>query len=143
MPPSLRKVVLCHGVFDCLHPGYLYLFDEARKHGNYLMVSIVGDKFVHKGPGRPVFNETERTVMLSALRIVDEVVITTTVKWWEAHAQTYVLHTYVRGDEGKTPPEIKFFSSLGAQLVFVPKLPGYSTTHMLNRIRPNKCGQLC
>ena len=30
---SGRKVVLCHGVFDLVHPGHIIHFEEAKKMG--------------------------------------------------------------------------------------------------------------
>ena len=69
------KKVLCHGVFDVLHVGHMKYFNSAKKHGDYLIVSITADEFVNKGPGRPYFTTDIRKQMLEALQIVDEVVI--------------------------------------------------------------------
>ena len=55
-----KKIVLCHGVFDVLHIGHLKHFKEAKEYGDILIVSITPNKFVNKGPGRPIFNERNR-----------------------------------------------------------------------------------
>ena len=55
-----KKTVLCHGVFDLLHIGHIYYLEEAKKNGEILIVSLTSDKFVNKGPSRPVFNEFQR-----------------------------------------------------------------------------------
>ena len=47
--------------------------EAARRQGSFLVVTVTADKFVNKGPGRPVFNETLRTEMLAALVCVDAV----------------------------------------------------------------------
>ena len=52
-----KKIVLCHGVFDLLHIGHIKHFKEAKKNGEFLVVSITADKFVNKGSGRPIFNQ--------------------------------------------------------------------------------------
>ena len=70
-----RKIVLCHGVFDLLHLGHINHFKSAKKFGDYLIVSITTNKFVNKGPGRPIFNHQERLDFLKELRIVDEVIL--------------------------------------------------------------------
>ena len=57
-----RRVVLCHGVFDVMHPGHVLHFRGARSFGDYLVVTITPDRYVRKGPGRPVFNERLRMV---------------------------------------------------------------------------------
>ena len=52
-----KKIVLCHGVFDLLHPGHFKHFKTAKNYGDILIVSVTADNFVNKGPDRPAFNE--------------------------------------------------------------------------------------
>ncbi len=66
-----KKIVLCHGTFDLLHIGHLRYLKEAKKSGDILLVTLTADKFVLKGPGRPVFNENLRSEMLANLEIID------------------------------------------------------------------------
>ena len=66
---------MCHGVFDLLHIGHIYYLEEAKKNGEILIVSLTFDKFVNKGPSRPVFDEHQRAKMLASLNFVDYVVI--------------------------------------------------------------------
>ncbi len=75
MKAAGKKVVLCHGVFDLLHYGHLLHFEEARKQGDALVVTITPDIYVNKGPNRPAFAEAYRAKMLAALQIVDYVAI--------------------------------------------------------------------
>ena len=70
-----KKIVHCHGVFDLLHVGHIKHFKEAKKLGDILIVTITADSFVHKGPGRPAFNEDNRTESISSLDCVDFVAI--------------------------------------------------------------------
>ena len=70
-----RPITLCHGTFDLLHPGHLDHLRQAKELGGPLVVSITSDVHVAKGPGRPLFNQDERATMLSALWMVDVVVI--------------------------------------------------------------------
>ena len=70
-----KKISLCHGVFDLLHPGHIQHFEQAKKNSDILIVSITTDKKVNKGPGRPYFNETTRMKSLAALEIVDYVIL--------------------------------------------------------------------
>ncbi|KKN49255.1 hypothetical protein LCGC14_0644510, partial [marine sediment metagenome] len=55
-----KRVALCHGCFDLMHPGHIKYFQAARNMGEALVVSLSPDRFVDKGPGRPAFNETLR-----------------------------------------------------------------------------------
>ena len=45
-----NKIVLSHGVFDLLHIGHIKHFENAKKLGDKLIVSITKDKFIDKGP---------------------------------------------------------------------------------------------
>ena len=69
------KIVHCHGVFDLIHIGHIKHFKEAKKNGDFLIVSITADKFVNKGSGRPIFNQNLRAEFLSSLSFVDVVTI--------------------------------------------------------------------
>ena len=69
-----KKIVLCHGVFDLLHVGHVTYFEQAKKLGDILVVSVTDDKYVNKGPLRPVFNINQRTSLIKKLSIVDFVV---------------------------------------------------------------------
>lgn len=70
-----KSVALCHGVFDLLHIGHLRHFNEARQLADVLVVTLTGDSFVNKGPGRPVFSESMRAEMIAALDNVDLVAV--------------------------------------------------------------------
>ena len=74
---SGKRVVLCHGVFDLLHPGHLKHLAAAKDEGDVLVVSITSAPFVNKGPGRPVFDDQQRAYQLAHLSIVDHVVVRT------------------------------------------------------------------
>ncbi|MEO5958402.1 MAG: adenylyltransferase/cytidyltransferase family protein, partial [Opitutaceae bacterium] len=70
-----RTLVHCHGTFDLIHPGHIVHFEEAKALGDILVVTITGEKFVNKGPGRPYFNDQLRSRWLAALECVDYVVV--------------------------------------------------------------------
>ncbi len=70
------RIVQSHGLFDLMHPGYVAHLEEARALGDALAVSVTADRFVDKGPGRPLCKEQLRARTLAALSCVDYVVIT-------------------------------------------------------------------
>jgi rfaE bifunctional protein nucleotidyltransferase chain/domain len=69
------KIVQCHGTFDLVHPGHIIHFEEARALGDVLVVTITAACHVNKGPGRPVFDDQMRIKALTALSMVDHVVL--------------------------------------------------------------------
>jgi len=70
-----KKVVQCHGVFDLIHLGHIRHFNLAKKEGDVLVATITRDKYVKRGPGRPVFNEHLRAEALASLAMTDYVSI--------------------------------------------------------------------
>jgi len=56
-----KKIVLCHGCFDLMHPGHIKYFQAAKKMGDLLVVTVTPDKYVDKGPDRPVFSDRLRS----------------------------------------------------------------------------------
>ena len=70
-----KVFVHCHGVFDLLHIGHIKHLEKAKEQGDKLIVTLTSDKYVNKGPGRPVFNENLRCDAIAALDVVDYVAI--------------------------------------------------------------------
>ena len=68
-----KKVVLSHGVFDLVHIGHINHFREAKKMGDILVVTLTQDKYVNKGPNRPIFPVDLRMEAVAALKDVDYV----------------------------------------------------------------------
>jgi len=66
-----KTVVQCHGVFDIVHLGHIRHFKMAKKEGDVLVVSLTRDKFVRRGPGRPIFSEQLRAEALASLEVTD------------------------------------------------------------------------
>lgn len=71
------KVVFTNGCFDCLHPGHIWLLQEARAKGDRLVVGLNSDSSTKrlKGSTRPYQHETERVSALASLPDVDAVII--------------------------------------------------------------------
>ena len=67
---------MAHGVFDVLHPGHLNHLEQAAAMGDVLLVSVTADRYVEKGPGRPVHTAEDRVRMLTALGAVDTAFVT-------------------------------------------------------------------
>lgn len=70
-----KRIVQCHGTFDLLHVGHIRHLDAASRLGDVLVVTVTADRFVNKGPTRPVFPAAQRAEMLSTVEHVDWVAI--------------------------------------------------------------------
>jgi len=71
------KIVLTQGTYDMVHIGHGRYFEEAKKHGDLLIVGVDSDKKVRarKGPDRPIVPQAERLEMVTHLRSVDVVTL--------------------------------------------------------------------
>lgn len=64
------------GTFDFLHPGHVHFFQQAKQHGDELVVVVARDSTAEKTKGKkPAFSEADRLHMVQALRIVDKAVL--------------------------------------------------------------------
>ncbi len=72
-----KKVVFTNGVFDMLHRGHVEYLQKARELGDILIIGLNSDISVHfiKGLKRPLVNQEDRVIVLSALSCVDYVVL--------------------------------------------------------------------
>ena len=66
-----KTVVQSHGVFDIIHPGIIQHLNEAKGMGDVLVVTVIKDKDVRRGPGRPVFPDRMRVENVASLEQVD------------------------------------------------------------------------
>lgn len=135
-----KKVVHCHGVFDLLHIGHIRYFEQAKKLGDVLAVTITPDVYVNKGPGRPAFNEQLRAEAIVALDCVDYVAIN---QWSTAVEAIRLLrpHHYVKGADYKDPEEDvtggialerAAIESVGGELAFTKDIT-FSSSNLINR----------
>ena len=73
--PREQRAIMCHGVFDVVHPGHIRHLLFAKNKAPILIVSITADLHINKGSFRPHVPEDLRAVNLAVLEFVDYVVI--------------------------------------------------------------------
>ncbi|GAC1319706.1 MAG: PfkB family carbohydrate kinase [Chloroflexota bacterium] len=134
-----RRIVQCHGVFDPLHIGHIRYFTAAAKYGDVLVVTVTPDRFVNKGPDRPVFTEGLRAEAIAALDCVDYVAVNA----WPQAVETIKLlqpHAYAKGSDYKDAAkdrtggiilEQQAVESVGGELVFTDELT-FSASNLVN-----------
>ena len=69
------KTVLVGGVFDLLHLGHIHFFEEAKRHGDRLVIVVARDATARRLKHTPIIPEDTRAELLRALRVVDKVVL--------------------------------------------------------------------
>ena len=147
---SLRKkkkkktLIMCHGVFDVVHPGHVRHLVYAKSKADFLVVSLTADKFINKGIYRPHVPENIRALNLAAFEMVDFIIIDkneTSIK----NILSIKPNFYAKGFEYSTKniqkietrKEIEVLSSYGGKMIFTPGDVVYSSTKFLNSDRPD------
>src|SRR4030067_1906811 len=78
------KKVMVFGAFDGLHPGHLDFFRQAKRYGDFLIVSVGTDKNVKKIKGKkPLFNQDERLDLVAMCKKVDQAVLGTETNFYK------------------------------------------------------------
>lgn len=135
-----KKVVQAHGTFDLLHLGHVKHLEAARAKGDALVVTITADKYVNKGPNRPVFTEHLRAEMLAALEVVDFVAINHHLDAVPA-IKAIKPSFYAKGQDyinpdgdvtGKITEERNAVESVGGSIAFTEEIT-FSSTELINR----------
>lgn len=130
-------LVATGGCFDVLHTGHLATLEAARRLGDGLVVLLNSDASVRrrKGPGRPAVPAAERARMLQALRCVDAVEI------FDDDAPSAALEAvrpdiWVKGGDyvEAAIPEAAVVRRHGGRVILLPRIPGRSTTALLQGV---------
>ena len=69
------KIVIVTGGFDPIHSGHLAYFQAAKKLGDKLVIGLNSDEWLTRKKGKPFMPMSERFVLVSALSMVDEVIV--------------------------------------------------------------------
>ena len=140
--PRKKKVILCHGNFDVVHPGHVRHLIYAKSKADLLIVSITADKYIQKGINRPFVPESLRAQNLAAFEMVDYVILDqnkTSIRTLKNLKPDF----YAKGFEyssGEIPPatqeESKIVEKYGGEMIFTPGDVVYSSTKLLNLSQP-------
>ena len=68
------KISVVSGGFDPIHSGHLSYINEAKRHGDYLIIALNSDEWLKRKKGKEFMPFEERKSILENLKVVDEVV---------------------------------------------------------------------
>ncbi|MDB5223502.1 MAG: D-beta-D-heptose 1-phosphate adenosyltransferase [Chitinophagaceae bacterium] len=133
-----KKIVFTNGVFDILHHGHIQILSEAATYADVLIVGVNSDASVKrlKGNSRPINGEASRAFILSALLMVDAVIIFEEDTPLEliklikpdvlVKGGDYTLDTIVGAKE---------VIANGGEVKIIPLEEGFSTTAIIKKIK--------
>lgn len=134
-----KKIVFTNGCFDLVHLGHIDYLCKAKDQGDVLIVGINTDrsvKLLEKGKNRPITDEKSRAIIIASLHFVDAVVFFDEETPYNLinEIQPDVL---VKGSD--YPPKnivgYNIVKNKGGKVISVDLLPGYSTTHIEQKIK--------
>ncbi|HZQ74373.1 MAG TPA: PfkB family carbohydrate kinase [Burkholderiales bacterium] len=141
--PRAKRVIMCHGTFDVVHPGHVRHLLYAKTKADILIASLTADVHIMKGNLRPYVPEELRAINLAALEMVDYVIIdreATPLKNLALIQPDYFAkgYEYTAGQvHPKTQEEIKVLESYGGEIIFTPGDIVYSSSALLELAPPN------
>jgi rfaE bifunctional protein kinase chain/domain len=142
-PPRAKKVIMCHGTFDVVHPGHIRHMLYAKTKADILVASLTADAHILKANLRPYVPEELRAINLAALEMVDYVVIdsdATPLRNLALIQPDYFAKGYEYTDgqiHPKTQEEIKVLESYGGEMIFTPGDIVYSSSALIELAPPN------
>jgi|TARA_B100001079_G_C16200229_1_gene421155 glycerol-3-phosphate cytidylyltransferase len=117
------------GNFDVLHPGYIFLFNECKRHCDHFLLLLHEDPSVERSEKlKPILNIEERKLILSSLRQIDEIITYKTELDLFKILQDKKIDIRFLGDDYK---EKKFTGmELGIPIHFLDRSHGWSATKL-------------
>jgi rfaE bifunctional protein kinase chain/domain/rfaE bifunctional protein nucleotidyltransferase chain/domain len=141
--PRKKSVVMCHGVFDLVHPGHIRHLLYAKGKGDILVASLTSDAFITKAQYRPFVPQELRALNIAALEMVDYVVIDQNPTPLENLAKIqpdYFAKGYEYQDGGrlhpKTQEEVDVLKAYGGEVLFTPGDIVYSSSAIIESAPP-------
>ncbi len=140
--PRKKKVIVCHGVFDVVHPGHVRHLAYAKTKADILLITITADKHIKKGIYRPHIPEGLRALNLAAFEMVDYVIIdgeATPINILNTIQPDYFAKGFEYTSSGLPPAtqeEADVVEAYGGQMIFTPGDVVYSSSKFLNLALP-------
>ena len=128
-----EKTGIVAGAFDVIHPGYVRLFENAKKYCSHLTVALHKDPSLErKEKPSPVHTVEERKEILLAMKNVDKVVVYSEERVFHEHLKTGKYDVRVLGTDYKD----RQYSGkdIPIDIVWVDRDHNYSTTLLKEKI---------
>ena len=135
---SGKTIVFTNGCFDLLHRGHLHTLREAKACGDILIVALNSDRSVKviKGAGRPIFPQADRVELITAMEMVDYVVLFDEPDPYNLIA-ALTPDVLAKGGDWRSQQIVgaDIVERRGGRVAVIPYLKGFSSTEIIERIR--------
>lgn len=127
------KLGFTAGNFDLLHPGYIYTFEEAKRHCEKFIIFLQNDPSLHrKSKYKPVIPTWDRYKVLMSIQYIDEVYMYQTEKELLDLIYFFKPHLRILGEDyiGKSFTG----DNLPIDVIYTSRSHNWSTTKLKNLI---------
>ncbi len=141
--PRKKSVVMCHGVFDLVHPGHLRHLLYAKSKADILVASLTSDLHIAKAQYRPYVPQELRALNLAALEMVDYVIVDeepTPLANLARIQPDYFAKGYeynAAGIHPRTQQEMEVLEGYGGEILFTPGDIVYSSSTIIEVTPPD------
>jgi D-beta-D-heptose 7-phosphate kinase/D-beta-D-heptose 1-phosphate adenosyltransferase len=140
-----KRVVFTSGAFDLLHPGHVRLIEQARPHGDILVVGIESEANPRDRrdsqpelPGLLIIPSAERAEIVAALGAVDFAVEfdpNSSPPFVDRLVPDVIVQGGNPASDKKVPQMGESSSSAAGKVIHIPLEPGHSTARLIERIK--------
>ncbi len=118
-----KVIGFTQGCFDLLHAGHIEHFSLCKESCDFLIVSVVPDKFAKKSPDRPLYKQADRCKIIETIKCVDATICDD----WDDESACYTLEllkpsVYFRGTEYRDKPD--YTNNIGREIELTEKHGG-------------------
>ena len=129
--PKVRGIVA--GAFDLIHPGYIKMFQECKRHCTHLTIALHEDpSLARPNKLKPVQTVEERKEILKAIKYVDDIVVYQSEDTFLWYLESGDYHVRFLGDDYNDGSYTG--KDIDISIVFVDRSHEYSTTKLKNKI---------
>lgn len=132
-----NKIVFTNGCFDLIHRGHIEYLAKAANLGDILIIGVNTDKSTKKlkGNKRPLQDEYSRSLILSSLHFVNNVILFDDDTPYELikFIQPDIL---VKGSNYKAEEIVgnDIVKAKGGEIITIDFIEGFSTTNIINKL---------
>jgi len=136
-----QSIVLAGGCFDVLHSGHIKFLSDSKKSADILFLLLESDENIkkYKGDSRPINPQKTRSTILSSLSSTDYIIplsgMTKNEDYDKLIVQIQPDYIAITKGDKNIPRRTEQCDKVGAKLIKIEKLEGFSSSKYINNIK--------